>query len=337
MLEDVKSLIEKRWDDYESRFPDKRPSVTNIQSTQVRSLTTSPQDHQEKSSDPSSTRSPNTPTKDDSQSAGPSPLVPLRSSSSLKKLIAAAKAKYSSSSPKGATTPSNNNISPTPPSTVDGSHQSIPSKASSQTIAPENLYNILSATKLHVLVLDVRPMKEYSNGHLKWARMNPVVDSGKGVPSGVIQIEPEWLSMPNTSSTDLESYILAFNPDTLVSRNLFASRHHVDLVVYLDENSSSLSDSPLLSTLYRVIYEFEFTKILKQPPLLLAGGFQGWLEFIERKFGSQEKKEWIEQGFKRKVSKEPVVDTSSSTSQILSNYATSPYDYVIFLPLATIK
>ena len=61
-------------------------------------------------------------------------------------------------------------------------------------ISASNLFNILDKSDTHVLILDLRPIKDHINGHLKWKRMNP--SSKATVPSGVVPLEPEFLNIP---------------------------------------------------------------------------------------------------------------------------------------------
>lgn len=58
---------------------------------------------------------------------------------------------------------------------------------------------------------------------------------------------------------------------------LFRNRNQFDLVFMYDESSESFgaSISPM-SIAVRVIYEYEFNKMLKKPPIILVGGFKAW-------------------------------------------------------------
>lgn len=148
-LESLKKIIESRVQKYEESFPDKRVSTPPSNAT----------------------------SKDQSSTTKNSPTVPIRSSSSLKNLIAAAQAKYHELSPSFS--------APPPPSTAP------PTSPSSSEISPSNLYNLFTQTRLHVLVLDVRPMQDYLQGHVRW-KTRPEAQ----IPSGIVQIEPDWLLLP---------------------------------------------------------------------------------------------------------------------------------------------
>lgn len=99
------------------------------------------------------------------------PSIPARTSSSLQSLMAAAEAKY---------------------------RQEPGPTSATNSIQPANLLNILSQTNLLVLVLDVRPMQEYSQGHILWPSLL-VDDANKKKHQGIIQIEPQWLALPRYS------------------------------------------------------------------------------------------------------------------------------------------
>lgn len=67
---------------------------------------------------------------------------------------------------------------------------------------------------------------------------------------------------------------------------MFSNRDTYDLVIVVDQESTSIAASSPLSSLFRAIYEFEFKKNLKRPPLLLVGGMAAWrhdmgMELIE--------------------------------------------------------
>ncbi len=72
----------------------------------------------------------------------------------------------------------------------------------------------------------------------------------------------------------------------------------MDLVVFMDDNTEAVKESSTLSILARIIYEFEFTKILKQPPLLLKGGYSAWKAYLDAKHIP--KTEWVQTGVRKK-------------------------------------
>jgi hypothetical protein len=81
------------------------------------------------------------------------------------------------------------------------------------------------------------------------------------------------------TGTELES--LTASDSALPSdQNPFVSRHTCDVIVMLDEKSTSLGNSSSASVLNRIIYELEFKKVPKQAPLFLSGGFEAFSAFI---------------------------------------------------------
>ncbi|KAF1801412.1 hypothetical protein V8B55DRAFT_1565843 [Mucor lusitanicus] len=115
-----------------------------------------------------------------------------------------------------------------------------------------------------VLILDVRPRQVFDQGFIKhkW----------------IAQIEPLVLKQDVSSQKIEESMVM--NPDA--EQQIFAGRHHFDLVVYYDQNSQSLQN-PTLGHLRAAIYELEFQKILQRAPVMLSGGFDAWKQVIGEK------------------------------------------------------
>lgn len=65
------------------------------------------------------------------------------------------------------------------------------------------------------------------------------------------------------------------NPD--LEQQMFAERHKFDLVVYYDQDSTSIEHaSEPLKNLRTAIYEMEFHKNLPRMPVMLSGGFSAW-------------------------------------------------------------
>lgn len=89
------------------------------------------------------------------------------------------------------------------------------------------------------------------------------------------------------SGDELESLIsLSLVPK---EHELFANRHNFDLIVYYD--NSTVSDSFLtdrtgsehaitLQRLHQAICDFSYEKVLKRPPVLLAGGLKAWTDLF---------------------------------------------------------
>ncbi|KAG8710137.1 ubiquitin-specific protease doa4 [Ceratobasidium sp. 423] len=68
---------------------------------------------------------------------------------------------------------------------------------------------------------------------------------------------------------------LVFSSKT--ERTLFEGRNTFDLVVLTDTSSTKFGDPATpLDLLFRVIYETEFLKLLRRPPVFLHGGIKAW-------------------------------------------------------------
>jgi ubiquitin carboxyl-terminal hydrolase 8 len=87
------------------------------------------------------------------------------------------------------------------------------------------------------------------------------------------------------SADDLEdSLVVSPQPN---DHDIFQARNHCDLVVYYDQSTPdttylhsvpSRPSGKALQILHAALHEYNYSKPLKQPPLLLAGGLDAWIE-----------------------------------------------------------
>ncbi|KAF8705250.1 peptidase C19 family, partial [Rhizoctonia solani] len=127
------------------------------------------------------------------------------------------------------------------------------------TITASTLKGYL-ATALQILVLDVRPREEYESRRL------PV--------DNVVCIEPIVLGRKGMSAKELQEALVL---SSKTERTLFERRNTFDLVVLADASSTEFADpSTPLNLLFRIIYETEFLKPLRRPPVFLHGGIKAW-------------------------------------------------------------
>ncbi|CCO29921.1 ubiquitin carboxyl-terminal hydrolase 8 [Rhizoctonia solani AG-1 IB] len=116
------------------------------------------------------------------------------------------------------------------------------------------------ATALQILVLDVRSRDEYESRRL------PV--------DNVVCIEPIVLGRKGMSAKELQEALVL---SSKTERTLFERRNTFDLVVLTDASSTEFGDpSTPLNLLFRIIYETEFLKPLRRPPVFLQGGIKAW-------------------------------------------------------------
>ncbi|KAJ1306638.1 hypothetical protein OPQ81_007634 [Rhizoctonia solani] len=120
------------------------------------------------------------------------------------------------------------------------------------------------ATALQILVLDVRPKEEFES------RRIPV--------ENVVCIEPIVLSRKGMSAKELQEALVL---SSKTERTLFERRNTFDLVVLADASSTEFGDpSTPLNLLFRIIYETEFLKPLRRPPVFLHGGIKAWADEV---------------------------------------------------------
>ena len=139
------------------------------------------------------------------------------------------------------------------------------------TITADELYDHLRAYNL--LVIDVRSREEFDQGHI--------------LARSIICIEPLGLKS-GISAEELEDRLVV-SPGA--EQALFEQRNEFDLVVYYDQRTRStafLSGAPAgndafaLRALHDTIYEFNYYKPLRRPPMMLIGGLEAWEDLVGR-------------------------------------------------------
>lgn len=155
----------------------------------------------------------------------------------------------------------------------DGRTESATSMKQSQSAketrcSTERLFDYLP--RFSVLLIDVRPRADFDQGHI--------------YSQNVMCIEPMSLQSGMSAEQLQESLILS--PDS--EQTLFDDRHLFDLVVYYDANTQSdrylsnpTSDRETkLKYLHEALYDFNQEKPLSQPPMLLIGGIDAWIDLV---------------------------------------------------------
>lgn len=127
--------------------------------------------------------------------------------------------------------------------------------------------------RFNVLLVDVRSRDQYDGGHV--------------YAKSIICVEPVVLK-ENVSAEELEERLVV-SPEH--EQALFERRNEFDLIVYYDQNTTSVSylagspvgtSAPHLRALYDTLYEFNEYKPLKagRPPALLLGGLDAWIDLL---------------------------------------------------------
>jgi ubiquitin carboxyl-terminal hydrolase 8 len=132
----------------------------------------------------------------------------------------------------------------------------------------ERLFDYLP--RFSVLLIDVRPRADFDQGHI--------------YSQNVMCIEPMSLQPGMSAEQLLESLILS--PD--LEQEMFDDRHLFDLVVYYDADmqsdrylSSPTSDREMkLKYLHEALHDFNQEKPLREPPMLLIGGIDAWVDLV---------------------------------------------------------
>jgi ubiquitin carboxyl-terminal hydrolase 8 len=136
------------------------------------------------------------------------------------------------------------------------------------TIDAERLFDYLKL--YNILLIDVRSRQEFDEGH---------IDS-----SSIICVEPLQLRI-GMSASDVENS-LSISPDD--EEAFFAARDKFQIVVYYDQSTQDTNfqsfpkteSQEKLRTLYEALWEFNIDKPLKNPPMILIGGLDAWVDLL---------------------------------------------------------
>lgn len=137
-----------------------------------------------------------------------------------------------------------------------------------ELIDAEELYHSMK-DKGTVLIIDIRPREDFDEGHI--------------MSSSTICIEPNILARDNLSADNVaESLIISPNQE----QSLFERRNEYDLVVIYDQGSEEVpkfprgQDEMAIASLFRALIHLNYGRELKQPPRLLKGGIDSWIELM---------------------------------------------------------
>ncbi|TPX77781.1 hypothetical protein CcCBS67573_g00939 [Chytriomyces confervae] len=150
----------------------------------------------------------------------------------------------------------------------------------------------LSKQPTKVLLFDVRPMEDYIQGHLRWPDAGGK-KQGSDFASGLVHIEPDWLHA-GVDSEHIVHCLRGFTSPTDPRLMLFDYRHHFNLIVCYDSNSSNVHASPALSSLISALFLSEKSRVLSHQPIVLEGGFEAWVNYLKSK--GEHLPNWVEIG-----------------------------------------
>ena len=152
-------------------------------------------------------------------------------------------------------------------STVSSPKRSL-ELSSRDMIEATELYHAMKE-KGSFLLIDIRPREDFDIGHI--------------MSTSIICIEPDILARENLSADDIaESLVISPNQE----QQLFERRNEYDLVVIYDEDSKEIpkfpqgQDEMALLSLHRALVHLNYGCELKQPPRLLKGGLNAWVDLM---------------------------------------------------------
>lgn len=138
----------------------------------------------------------------------------------------------------------------------------------SDSITAEELFEAMKR-RGSVLITDIRSRTEFDEGHI--------------MSSSTICIEASILLRDNISAADIEES-LVLSPGQEQAQ--FDKRNEYELVVFYDQDSEEIPQSPRTSddlvivSLHRALVHFNYNRELKQPPRILKGGLDAWVDLM---------------------------------------------------------
>jgi rhodanese-related sulfurtransferase len=153
------------------------------------------------------------------------------------------------------------------------------------TISAVELQTILASSAPRILIIDVRPLEEFIQGHICWKSVQ------RPPTSGLINIEPEVLK-PGVLLDDIGQALASFG-STSAQIELFNQRDKMDLIIFCDNDSRNARQAH-----FEILFDALYGNVVSSPkalPKILAGGFMAWNYYISQ---SKELKnnEWVEIG-----------------------------------------
>ena len=135
-------------------------------------------------------------------------------------------------------------------------------------ISNERLYDYME--RFNILLIDFRPREEFDQGHI-YSRT-------------VMCVDPIHISSGMSAEELSERMILS--PDA--EQEMFMNRGQFDLVVYFDAQTQSASyltrptndAEAKLKYLHEALLDFNLDKPLQNPPILLIGGLDAWVNLV---------------------------------------------------------
>ena len=174
----------------------------------------------------------------------------------------------------------NVDFNPAASSNRNSGHQALPNGSSppvsSSSMQPRKAF--ITAAELYerfhsssVLVIDVRTREKYDSGHI--------------LAKCTMCIEPVSIHS-GLSAEELEDRLVV-SPE--IEQGYFEQRDQFDSVIYHDQNTESdrfMKGPPTgtgadhLRALHDTLYEFNNYKPLRNPPLILLGGIEAWVDLV---------------------------------------------------------
>jgi ubiquitin carboxyl-terminal hydrolase 8 len=139
---------------------------------------------------------------------------------------------------------------------------------SGETITAQKLFELMKA-KGSILIMDIRPREDFDEGHI--------------MSTSTICLEPDILTRESLSCDQIsESLILS----PIQEKSAFDKRSEYDLVVMYDDATEAMPRMPrnaeelALMSLRRALVDLNYGRELKQPPRLLQGGIEAWVNLL---------------------------------------------------------
>lgn len=153
-------------------------------------------------------------------------------------------------------------------SSVDSRRKGVVGLPLERTITADRLFDFLRM--YDILVVDVRSRPEFDAGHID--------------TMSIICVEPVQLRT-GISATDIQTS-LSISPDA--EETMFNCRSKYDFVVFYDQSTSNGSymrspqtgEEETLRVLHDALVDYNIESPLKNPPMLLEGGLEAWIDLL---------------------------------------------------------
>lgn len=159
-----------------------------------------------------------------------------------------------------------------------------------KTIEPGRLLNYFErylnseALPPPIILIDIRDDSKYHHSHISWKSLYP------NLKCGVLNIPINYFfgSSINTFSDSVTK-----REENRYGMELFNNLNRAGLVVYYDDQTVNVN--PTFQVIEDILFNIKSDRKTIRPPVLLSGGFNGWLNYLNQSKRNIE--DWVQTGY----------------------------------------